>query len=104
MMMKMFVCSFGMIISYIFGLVFSFNMWIAPLAFGIFSAIAYYIVRYFNLKPPGSFFFIMMASMAIGLPHQSGSYSAENRRFHHWDFECLSYLLDLYFIKIQKRT
>lgn len=69
MMMKMFVCSFGMIISYIFGLVFSFNMWIAPLAFGIFSAIVYYIVRYFNLKPPGSFFFIMMASMAIGLPH-----------------------------------
>lgn len=68
-MMKMFVCSFGMIISYIFGLVFSFNMWIAPFAFGIFSAIAYYIVRYFNLKPPGSFFFIMMASMAIGLPH-----------------------------------
>ena len=70
-MMKMFVCSFGMIVSYIFGLVFSFNMWIAPFAFGIFSAIVYYIVRYFNLKPPGSFFFIMMASMAIGLPHHS---------------------------------
>ena len=68
-MTKMFVCSFGIIISYIFGLVFSFNMWVAPFAFGIFSAIAYYIVRYFNLKPPGSFFFIMMASMAIGLPH-----------------------------------
>lgn len=71
MMMKMFVCSFGMIISYIFGLIFSFNMWIAPFAFGIFSAIAYYIARYFNLKPPGSFFFIMMASMAIGLPHNA---------------------------------
>ena len=69
MMMKMFVCSFGMIISYIFGLVFSFNMWVAPLAFGIFSGIVYYLVKYFNLKPPGSFFFIMMASMAIGLPH-----------------------------------
>lgn len=69
MMMKMFVCSFGMIISYIFGLVFSFNMWLAPVAFGIFSGIVYYIVKYFNLKPPGSFFFIMMASMAIGLPH-----------------------------------
>jgi uncharacterized membrane protein YgaE (UPF0421/DUF939 family) len=68
-MMKMFVCSFGMIISYGLGLTFSFNLWIASLVFGIFSAIAYYIARYFNLKPPGSFFFIMMASMAIGLPH-----------------------------------
>ena len=69
MMMKMFVCSFGMIVSYIFGLVFSFNMWIAPFAFGIFSGIVYYIVKFFNLKAPASFFFIMMASMAIGLPH-----------------------------------
>ena len=68
-MMKMFVCSFGMIISYGLGLTFSFNLWTASLVFGIFSAIAYYIARYFNLKPPGSFFFIMMASMAIGLPH-----------------------------------
>jgi len=68
-MMKMFVCSFGMIISYGLGLTFSFNLWMASLVFGIFSAIAYYIAKYFNLKPPGSFFFIMMASMAIGLPH-----------------------------------
>lgn len=72
-MTKMFVCSFGIIISYIFGLVFSFNMWIAPLAFGIFSGIAYYIVKYFNLKPPGSFFFIMIASMAVGIPHDPES-------------------------------
>lgn len=68
-MMKMFVCSFGMIISYSLGLAFSFNLWIASLVFGILSTVAYFVARYFNLKPPGSFFFIMMASMAIGLPH-----------------------------------
>lgn len=70
-MIKMFVCSFGMIISYSFGLAFSFNLWIASFFFGILSTVAYYVARYFNLKPPGSFFFIMMASMAIGLPHAS---------------------------------
>ena len=69
MMMKMFVCSFGMIISYILGLAFSFNLWIAAIIFGFFSGIAYYIARYFNMKPPGSFFFIMISSMAIALPH-----------------------------------
>jgi hypothetical protein len=68
-MMKMFVCSFGMIISYSIGLAVSFDLWISSLAFGILSTVAYYVARYFNLKPPGSFFFIMMASMAIGLPH-----------------------------------
>ncbi len=68
-MMKMFVCSFGMIISYSLGLAFSFNLWMASLVFGILSTVAYYVARYFNLKPPGSFFFIMMASIAIGLPH-----------------------------------
>ena len=68
-MSTMFVCGFGMIFSYSLGTILSFNEWIAPIGFGLFSMVVYYISRYFNLKPPGSFFFIMIASMAIGLPH-----------------------------------
>ncbi len=68
-MSTMFVCCFGMIISYSLGIIFSFNDWIAPIGFGIFSMTAFYLAKLFNLKPPGSFFFIMIASMAIGMPH-----------------------------------
>lgn len=68
-MVSMFVCCFGMIFAHSLGVVLSFNDWIGPLVFGVFSMIAYYVSRYFNLKPPGSFFFIMIAAMAIGLPH-----------------------------------
>lgn len=68
-MAKMFICAFGMVISYSVGLVFSFNFWVASFAFGVLSLIVFYIARSFEMKPPGSFFFIMICSMAIGLPH-----------------------------------
>lgn len=69
-MVSMFVSCFGMIIAHSLGFILSFNSIAAPIGFGVFSMIAYYVSRYFNLKPPGSFFFIMIASMAIGLPHE----------------------------------
>lgn len=68
-MTEMFVLSFGMIFSYILGIILSFNDFWGSIGFGVFSIIAYYIVKYYSLRPPGSFFFIMIASMAIALPH-----------------------------------
>ena len=68
MMMKMFLCSFGMILSCLFGLMFSFDIWIATIGFTIFSGIVHYVSKYFRLKPPASFFFIMIAAMMIGQP------------------------------------
>ena len=69
-MSTMFICCFGMIVSYSLGIIFSFNDYIAPAGFGIFAFAAFYLTKFFALKPPGSFFFIMIASMAIGMPHQ----------------------------------
>lgn len=68
-MTRMFICSFGLIVCYALGLVFSFNFLAAALFFGVLSVCAYFVTKYFNVKPPGSFFFIMIASMAVGLPH-----------------------------------
>ncbi len=68
-MTKMFVCAFGMIVSYSFAILFSFTDWSAVLGFGIIATIFHYVSKYFNLKPPGSFFFIMIASMALGNTH-----------------------------------
>lgn len=68
-MTTMFICCFGMIVSYSCGIIFSFNDYIAPIGFGILAFAAYYLTKFFALKPPGSFFFIMIASMAIGMPH-----------------------------------
>lgn len=68
-MTEMFVLSFSMVFSFIMGIALSFNDWIGSIGFGIFSIIAYYVVKYYSLRPPGSFFFIMIASMAIALPH-----------------------------------
>lgn len=68
-LMQMMLCGFGMILSYTTGSLLSLNDYAAPLGFGIFSGIAFYMAQYYRLKPPGSFFFIMIASMAIGLPH-----------------------------------
>lgn len=66
---EIFVLSFGMIFSYIMGIALSFNDWFGSIGFGIFSIVAYYTAKYHNLRPPGSFFYIMIASMAISLPH-----------------------------------
>lgn len=65
-MTKMFVCAFGMIVSYSIAIFLSFNDFAAVLGFGILSALLYYVCKFFNIKPPGSFFFIMIASMVLG--------------------------------------
>lgn len=69
-MTKMFVCSFGMIVSYTLALFFSFYDITAILGFGLISGATYFVNRFFIQKPPGSFFFIMIASMAIAVPHE----------------------------------
>ncbi|MGV8993982.1 MAG: FUSC family protein [Flavobacterium sp.] len=68
-MLVMFVCSFGMMLSYSVGLVFSFHPIAAILAFGALTIVVHYVARTFNMKPPGSFFFIMIAAVAFMMPN-----------------------------------
>ena len=71
-------CSFGFISVYTIGLIFSFNRIISVIVFGITAGIIHWTVSHFKLKPPKDFFFIMLCSTAISIPHQAISKIAEN--------------------------
>lgn len=71
-MMILTVCGFGFIFSFTIGLVFSFAEWLTPLILGLYTfAVHYSLNRLALTRPPGNFFFIMVASIAIALPHNS---------------------------------
>lgn len=72
-MATMLICSFGFMVSYAIGLIFSFNPFVSTIVFGVFSTLVYWINLYFKTKPPASFFFIMIASLASGIPHDLSS-------------------------------
>src|SRR5690554_521112 len=62
------LCSFGFMFCFGTGLLFSFNPIISAIAFGVLSACVHWICVFYKVKPPRSFFFIMMASIASGIP------------------------------------
>lgn len=71
-MMILMVCGFGFIFSFAIGVVFSFNTWFTPLVLGLYTFGVHYSLNRLELtRPPGNFFFIMVASIAIALPHDS---------------------------------
>lgn len=67
-LLKVLLCSFGFMISYAIGIAFSFNPLVSCVVFGLFSACIHWISLTYRIGPPGNFFFIMLASMASGLP------------------------------------
>lgn len=67
------ICSFGFMVSFSFGLIFSFHPLVAIFSFGIFSFLAHWVALYYKASPPRSFFFIMVASMAICMPFDLSS-------------------------------
>ena len=62
------VCSFGFMVSFAFGLLFSFNPIVSAIALGVFSMVVHWIILYYKTAPPRSFFFILIAAMAICQP------------------------------------
>jgi hypothetical protein len=68
-MMFLMICCFGIMISYTIGLLFSFSSLLAPFALGLLSFGVHYSLHQLRLtRPPGNFFFIMLASTAICTP------------------------------------
>lgn len=68
-MILLMACCFGIMISYAVGLLFSLHPYSAPLALGALSFGIHYSLNKLKLnRPPGNFFFIMVASMAICTP------------------------------------
>jgi hypothetical protein len=64
-------CCFGLMASFALGLFFSYSLVIAPIALGIFAFGIHYALHKLQLsKPPGNFFFIMLASTATCSPFE----------------------------------
>jgi hypothetical protein len=68
-MTMLLICSFGFMISYGVGLIFSFNPIVSAIVLGVFSTTVHWVTLYFKTRPPGSFFFIMVATMASCIPY-----------------------------------
>lgn len=68
-MITLMTCSFGIMVSFLVGSLFSFNPFVAALALGMFAFMVHWALYYLRLtRPPGNFFFIMVASVAICMP------------------------------------
>lgn len=63
-MVTMLVSSLGFVLSLGVGLGFSFNPYVSAVVLGFFAMGIHLTTTYFKIKPPGNFFFIMIASMA----------------------------------------
>lgn len=65
------VCGFGFILSYAFGSVFSHGSFLPPIALALYTFSMHYALFRLNLsRPPGNFFFAMLACMAIATPKE----------------------------------
>ncbi|WP_245681367.1 hypothetical protein [Arcticibacter eurypsychrophilus] len=67
-MLTLMLCSFGFIISFAVGISFSFNPYLSAGILGLYALGLNWVTSYFKMHPPGSFFFIMIASMASCMP------------------------------------
>jgi hypothetical protein len=69
-MIVLMACSFGIMVSFAVGVLFGFHPYIASLILGIFAFMVHLALYYLKMvRPPGNFFFIMVASVAISMPH-----------------------------------
>ncbi len=68
-MMTILICSLGLMTSFVFGLLFSFNPYVSCIAFGLFACTIHWIHLYYKTPPPGNFFFILVASVASCFPY-----------------------------------
>ncbi|QMU29256.1 FUSC family protein [Adhaeribacter radiodurans] len=68
-MVTLMACSFGIMVSFSVGSLFGFNAYIAPLALGLYAFVVHLGLYYLKMtRPPGNFFFIMIASVAFCMP------------------------------------
>lgn len=62
-MVTVMVCAFGFLLAYVLGMFLSFDPILGALGLGIFAFLAHWVSNYFHVAPPGSFFFIMIATV-----------------------------------------
>ncbi|ASM38302.1 MAG: FUSC family protein [Campylobacter sputorum] len=70
-MVVLMACSFGMIVSFVFGSFSHIKPSLLPIILGIITTITTMIVRFYKLPNPGNFFFIMIATLAAFMPFKT---------------------------------
>lgn len=81
-MMILMICGFGFIFSFAVGVVFSYSAWLTPLMLGVYTFGVHFSINRLELtRPPGNFFFIMVASIAIAAPHDPAEISTDIGNF-----------------------
>ncbi|WP_073851269.1 FUSC family protein [Pontibacter flavimaris] len=69
-MIVLMASSFGIMLSFTVGIVFGFNPVVASVVLGLYAFAVHLVLYYLKMvRPPGNFFFIMIASVAISMPH-----------------------------------
>lgn len=66
-MITLVACSFGLAFSFAVSIAFSFNPIVSSLVLGLIAFAAHWVTRYFQMKPPGGFFFVMIAAIASSM-------------------------------------
>lgn len=69
-MLSLLICSFGFMISFAVGSIFSFYPIVSALTLGLFALAVHWLVLTLKTNPPGSFFFIFVASIASCMPFE----------------------------------
>ncbi|GEO06327.1 hypothetical protein AAE02nite_39910 [Adhaeribacter aerolatus] len=70
-MITLMACSFGIMVSFSVGIFFGFNPYVASFVLGLYAFAVHLALYYLKMvRPPGNFFFIMVASVAISMPYQ----------------------------------
>ncbi|GGK84408.1 FUSC family protein [Rufibacter glacialis] len=69
-MVTLLVCSFGFMVSFTVGISFSFHPVLSSVVLGLFALTVHWVVNFFSLRPPGNFFFIMVATIASCMPFE----------------------------------
>jgi len=68
-MITLMTCSFCIMFSFTIGIIFSFNPILAPFILGVYTFLVHLALYHLRItRPPGNFFFVMIASMAICMP------------------------------------
>lgn len=68
-MYTLLACSLGFLLSFVLGLVFSFNPLFSAFMLSLFSVAANLVANRLEIRPPGSFLFITMMAIALCMPY-----------------------------------
>lgn len=67
-MLSLLICSFGFMISFAVGSLFSFHPIVSALSLGLFALAVHWLILTLKTNPPGSFFFIFVACISSCMP------------------------------------